>query len=387
MIDLIDAKFEKGKNTKPVNFHLEKGITYFCDSESNIFSFFDSKKLSLFDGKLVIDGIEIIPYKEDNNESLLYVLAINSKEICLHACFSFNVDNGNENIKNIESSLLELRDFKISNDIDKISKITRIFEILKDNNVIYVTIDMDSLINFKNENLIKDYFKSFDNSFSILIKDNNLESNENKTIKDVDSKENIKTTIDFISLDGEDNSFNFLENDTSLIQDEKPIKNKVNYFKKANLIKMIKTNWIVPALICLSSLFCVLFSSIIVYATKNKSPFDVALILIVTIASFFISIFVQMSSFDFINENKENKKEKFKFVLLLSFLFSLIGASLGFLLFFVFYWSNFIIKASDYNLLIYLIPSYCFAFIILVCPFFAKPFYKVVAKFKKKKLK
>lgn len=387
MIDLIDAKFDKGKNTKPINFHLEKGITYFCDAESNIFSFFDSKKLSLFDGKLLVDDIEIIPYKEDNNESLLYVLAINSKEICLHACFSFNVNKGNEKIKNIESSLLELRDFNISNDIDKISKITKIFEILKENNVIYVTIDMDSLINFKNEKLIKDYLRSFDNSFSILIKDNNLESNENKTINEVDSKENIKTTIDFISLDGDDNSFNVLENNVSLIQDEKPIKNKVSYFKKANLIKMIKTNWIVPVLICLSSLFCVLFSSIIIYATKNKSPFDVALILIVTIASFFISIFVQMSSFDFINENKENKKEKFKFVLLLSFLFSLIGASLGFLLFFVFYWSNFIVKASDYNLLIYLIPSYCFAFLILACPFFAKPFYKIVAKFKKKKLK
>lgn len=387
MIDLINAKFEKGKNTKPVNFHLEKGITYFCDAKSNIFSFFDSKELSLFDGKLLVDDIEIIPYKEDNNESLLYVLAINSKEICLHACFSFNVINGNESIKNIESSLLELRNLNINNDIDKLTKITKIFEILKENNVIYVTVDMDSIINFKNNALIKDYLQSFDNSFSILIKDNNLESNENKTINEVDSKENIKTTIDFISLDGEDNSINVLENDVSLIQDEKPIKNKVSYFKKANLIKMIKTNWIVPVLICLSSLFCVLFSSIIIYTTKNKSPFDAALILIVTIASFFISIFVQMSSFDFINENKENKKEKFKFVLLMSFLFSLIGVSLGFLFFVVFYWSNFIIKASDYNLLIYLIPTYCFAFLILVCSFFAKPFYKIVAKFKKKKLK
>ena len=337
MIDLINAKFEKGKNTKPVNFHLEKGITYFCDAKSNIFSFFDSKELSLFDGKLLVDDIEIIPYKEDNNESLLYVLAINSKEICLHACFSFNVINGNESIKNIESSLLELRNLNINNDIDKLTKITKIFEILKENNVIYVTVDMDSIINFKNNALIKDYLQSFDNSFSILIKDNNLESNENKTINEVDSKENIKTTIDFISLDGEDNSINVLENDVSLIQDEKPIKNKVSYFKKANLIKMIKTNWIVPVLICLSSLFCVLFSSIIIYTTKNKSPFDAALILIVTIASFFISIFVQMSSFDFINENKENKKEKFKFVLLMSFLFSLIGVSLGFLfsLFFI----------------------------------------------------
>lgn len=384
MIDLVDAKFEKGKYVKPVNFHLEKGVTYFYDNQGDIFSFFDSKKLSLYEGKLLLNDVEIIPYKE-NSESLLYVLAINSKEICLHACFNFDVNHGNENIKNIESSLLELRNLNINDDVDRLSKITKIFDILKEYGVIYATIDMDTSINFMNENLIKDYLLSFDNSFSILIKSSNLDSNENENTNKLDSNESLKTTIDFISLDEEDNSLNNLENDASLVQNESPIKNKVSYFKKANLIKMIKTNWIVPVLICFSSLFCVLFSSLIIYATKNKSPFDVALILIVTIASFLISVFVQMSSFDFISENKENKKEKFKFVLSMSFLFSLIGISLGFLFFFIFYWSNFIIKASDYNLLIYLIPSYSFSFLILLCPFFAKPFYKIVARFKKKK--
>ncbi|MCQ3035438.1 MAG: hypothetical protein MJ248_04430, partial [Bacilli bacterium] len=104
-------------------------------------------------GSFVVNGKTIVPLENPDNS--LFLLAVNSQNISMSACFELTKDRKKEDIKNIQQELIALRDLPLNTNNDKLAKLDKIFTILEQHQAAYVLINKGNDINKSNLNLIE----------------------------------------------------------------------------------------------------------------------------------------------------------------------------------------------------------------------------------------
>lgn len=154
MVELIDALILDNLAPKEgVNLSFDVGLNEISYEKRYIFNFLLLRNQALDKGKFVVNGKTIVPLENPDNS--LFLLAVNSQNISMSACFELTKDSKKEDIKNIQQELIALRDLPLNTNNDKLAKLDKIFTILEQHHAAYVLINKDNDINKSNLNLIE----------------------------------------------------------------------------------------------------------------------------------------------------------------------------------------------------------------------------------------
>lgn len=326
---------------------LNEGV-YFIE-DSILFSFLKFKK-SPKEGNLFIDGFNI--FVDQNSKFLM--LDVNSKVMCLSACFlsddKFNQDK-------LINDLNSLKDMSINN-INEISKkISSILRTLISNHVSYLLLDFNNEINKEYRNTILKLIGFYDENTLIIILEKKLETQLPQ------KSENIKENKE--------------KNNTN--------KNKPNKIKKLSwkvkkpnfreFFKFIKVDNIQYLFLSLESLIAVFLSFLCPYYLSLNDKLTLGIVsldCIVLLFAFSIYFNYSIYSIALKRSAKENRNLNKNYLYIWSVIFSLIGSIISIVIMIIFYNKNILIRNKDYNELFFISPSIMtvlFALLTFVSPF------------------
>ena len=101
MVELIDALILDNLAPKEgVNLSFDVGLNEISYEKRYIFNFLLLRNQALDKGSFVVNGKTIVPLENPDNS--LFLLAVNSQNISMSACFELTKDRKKEDIKNIK---------------------------------------------------------------------------------------------------------------------------------------------------------------------------------------------------------------------------------------------------------------------------------------------
>ncbi|MGM9874124.1 MAG: hypothetical protein ACI31G_04340 [Bacilli bacterium] len=419
MIELKNLEISKSKKKNDkVNVMFPLGIYYLDSYSKHIFSFllFD-KELEQVKGQLLVDDVDLF----SSEDSTFFSLKINSKFGSFYSFFVVDKNDKENQRAEIINAFQALKDLPHENEEQIKEKILALFNLYVEKNAKYICVDFNEVANKEHENIIIENMTDFQEKLTficlkrkVIIKEDEIKK-DNSSIKSNEedelieenysneevNKENVETQANVTSLNfkgmedhveiDKKETAPLLEFDTFNIgfiaeeKENKPSEKK----KKKNITKPIKKfvgffnrNVLVSVLISFACLLIVLFSMLLIYSFKHSKLFDSILILLVTIISFSVSTFIQVSSFDFLKGKPiKMQKEKYVYTLVLIELSTFVGIALGYGIFALFYNLNFLLDSEKY-IAVYSIVAIILSIVAFIVPLLAPIVLKIAKKVK-----
>ena len=180
MVELIEAKIlDKLAPKEPVTLTFGNSLNEISYEKRYIFNFLLLKNQALDSGEFIVNDKTIYP--NDSGDFSLFLLAVNSQNICLSCVFSSLSEDKDLLAKSVQEQLCLLRELPLINEEQKYFKIHKIFETLLNFNPAYILIDKGNDINKSSIQLINKAIFEYSYKMTIITLDanNNVDSSSN----------------------------------------------------------------------------------------------------------------------------------------------------------------------------------------------------------------
>lgn len=373
MISLNEGKIlGKSAPEEPVSFSFEKGlVNYISSSESYKFKFLKLKDQALESGTLIIDGITIYP-NEDNDHSLFF-MTVNSL-IRIHLCFVCETKTKKDKVKEVQDSLIRLRDLPVDTEEQKANKISGIFLTVNQLQPSYLLIDLNDEDNKKFDSL-KSELEKYQESMLIIA----LEKTEESDTEIAESSDDVI---------GEEETFELsigkpIQAPVSEKRSQKPISVKAKDSKsfKNTFVAMFKENIMAFLSFIAPSLGVIVFALLSpLYAQTNKTLLIPFIITMVVCFSLYIVMTYKCTDF-------ENRNQLISYAILSSCsLIIAYGLSFGIYMLFANFNPDIKEKALQSKNVTGIVVSIILALVLMSLFLYVRPIGKAIVKlFKKKK--
>ena len=440
MVELIDALILDNLAPKEtVNLSFDVGLNEISYDKRYIFNFLLLRNQALDKGRFVVNGKTIVPLENPDNS--LFLLAVNSQNISMSACFELTRESKKEDIKNIQQELIELRDLPLNTNNDKIAKLDKIFSILKNHHAAYVLINKGNDINKTNINLLDLVIVDHASELTIITlddKDTVKHPKENNDeldvgVKNVSVKEELKQEVtetvereeviqeepkyeepvqeepdfyDYVEIGGEHPGihrqsikkskpkkefklFNFENKNKETPKKEvtKKPATKQQYsdvkvtFDLHYIKKLMKKEWSSFLFILYGTLSTIFFSFIVPYQfNKSDNSLLSTIFLIGALLCFLVTVLITSSIYSFFDKEVISKK-RHVYTVVFNEIFIVLGIILAYALLRVLMKKDILVKASEYNSKFYFF-GLIVAAVTIVVPFFIKYIRKAGLKIK-----
>ena len=366
MVELKEGIILSKKAPKePISFSYEKGtINYIPYEEIYKFNFLKLKDQALDKGELFIDGIKIYP--DENNESSLFVLAVNSL-IKVTLCFVTTKKEKKEKVQFVQSELIKLRELPTNTDDEKNAKIAAIFETIAALSPSYVLVDLNDEGNENSVTLSRLFDKYYQELLLIVLQERPLEQ-----------PEVIDEEPEVVSLNIGTNSQVTVSKEKQKKQ-SKLVKSKSGSPFGKVLKESIKGNVMIYLSFVIPTIGVVAFSLLSPLYAQISNKILLIPFIITIVVCFFLYMLMTYKCSDF-----EDKDHKFAYMII-NTVTTLIGYGLGFVIYILFKLFDSDIKDSGSNVL-GIILSIVLALILITSVLYLKPVGdKIKSLFKKKK--
>ena len=195
MVELIEAKIlDKLAPKEPVTLTFGNSLNEISYEKRYIFNFLLLKNQALDSGEFIVNDKTIYP--NDSGDFSLFLLAVNSQNICLSCVFSSLSEDKDLLAKSVQEQLCLLREVPLINDEQKYFKIHKIFETLLNFNPAYILIDKGNDINKSSIQLINKAIFEYSYKMTIITLDanNNVDSSSNNAFSNFFNPKNKEAT-------------------------------------------------------------------------------------------------------------------------------------------------------------------------------------------------
>lgn len=326
----IDNVFNKKFESNVINIKKEDKIFF------NILNF---KNNGIVDGQILIDDKSLNIYAD--KENCLYDLKINFNGVSLDAFFDLQLKLNNDKITNLKKNLLKIKK------IDKVlnEKFHDIINLLVQNNVLYITIDLNYGNNF-------DFFEQIishcNSSLNVVVLDKTFVKN----ISETTVKKHIRNTNS-----NNEKNFKFI-------------------------IKNTYPNYIFYILF---SVFLGVCSFPCIQFIRNDNALIGSFLLIISLLFLFLTFYILYLNFSFLKIHDFSKKYAI-YIVLIDICCFLVGFSIGYLIDFILHSFDIFIDFKQFEFADYIYSLVVFT-ISFISPIFSFFIYKVFQFFKKLFLK
>lgn len=410
MVELIEAKIlDKLAPKEPVTLTFGNSLNEISYEKRYIFNFLLLKNQALDSGEFIVNDKTIYP--NDNGDFSLFLLAVNSQNICLSCVFSSLSEDKDLLVKSVQEQLCLLRELPLINEEQKYFKIHKIFETLLNFNPAYILIDKGNDINKSSIQLINKAIFEYSYKMTIITLDanNNVDSSSNNAFSNLfNSKNKEETNYNSITNsnvdDEEDNNFDFIEvdgNDSTIRKAKqkavRPINKKVKSKEPVNkylpeekekkiidfnyIAKLFKKEWTSFLFIIYGTLSTIFFVLIVPYqfSLENNALLS-TVFLLGSILCFVVNFLIISSLFSFMDKIPYSKKRT-NYSLTFTLISIVLGALLAVGLLFLLKSKDILVVNENYQN-VFLIPGIIISIIILIIPFFMYPIRQLSVKLK-----